>query len=190
MSTTKGTWRHSRPRRRAPQRRLGQRTSSARVSDRRTQRDRLHPSPTESRARVDRLLTADELAERLGMKTEWVWAQARAGRIPHVRLGRYRRFRESAVEDWLRDLETGGSGGLRARSPPHPSASARVARRPVARQLGSLARRCLRAADSRLRGRQSPKAHVRQQIDGQLMDTFGDRPCPLLTKTGRLPGTF
>jgi excisionase family DNA binding protein len=59
---------------------------------------------------VDRLLTADELAERLGMKTEWVWAQARAGRIPHVRLGKYRRFRESAVEAWLRDLETGGSG--------------------------------------------------------------------------------
>ena len=44
------------------------------------------------------------------MKTEWVWAQARAGRIPHVRLGRYRRFRESAVEEWLRDLETGGTG--------------------------------------------------------------------------------
>ena len=60
-------------------------------------------------ATVDRLLTADELAERLGMRTDWVWAQARAGRIPHVRLGRYRRFRESAVEAWLRDLETGGS---------------------------------------------------------------------------------
>ena len=59
---------------------------------------------------MERLLTADELAERLGMKTEWVWAQARAGRIPHVRLGRYRRFRESTVEAWLRDLETGGSG--------------------------------------------------------------------------------
>jgi hypothetical protein len=25
---------------------------------------------------MDRLLTADELAERLGMKTDWVWAQA------------------------------------------------------------------------------------------------------------------
>jgi excisionase family DNA binding protein len=58
---------------------------------------------------MDRLLTADEIAERLGMKTEWVWAQARAGLIPHVRLGRYRRFRESAVDEWLRELETGGS---------------------------------------------------------------------------------
>ena len=59
---------------------------------------------------MDRLLTAEEIAERLGMKTEWVWAQARAGRIPHVRLGRYRRFRESAVEAWLDALESGGAG--------------------------------------------------------------------------------
>ena len=59
---------------------------------------------------MDRLLTAEEIADRLGMKTEWVWAQARAGRIPHVRLGRYRRFRESAVEEWLQELEIGGSG--------------------------------------------------------------------------------
>jgi excisionase family DNA binding protein len=54
---------------------------------------------------VDRLLTAEEIAERLGMRTDWVWAQARAGLIPHIRLGRYRRFRESAVEAWLRELE-------------------------------------------------------------------------------------
>jgi excisionase family DNA binding protein len=70
---------------------------------------------------MDRLLTADEVAERLGMKTEWVWAQARAGQIPHVRLGRYRRFRESAVEAWLLELETGGperSAGLQSRAIP------------------------------------------------------------------------
>jgi excisionase family DNA binding protein len=58
---------------------------------------------------MDKLLTADEVAELLKVNTEWVWAQARAGRIPHVRLGRYRRFRESAVEAWLLDLETGGT---------------------------------------------------------------------------------
>jgi excisionase family DNA binding protein len=74
---------------------------------------------------VDRLLTADELAERLGMRTDWVWAQARAGRIPHVRLGRYRRFRESAVEAWLRDLETGGS------KPPGASSQPIALRRPA-----------------------------------------------------------
>lgn len=51
------------------------------------------------------LLTAEEVAERLGVTKDWVWAQARAGRIPHVRLGRYRRFREEAIEAWVLELE-------------------------------------------------------------------------------------
>ena len=54
---------------------------------------------------MTRLLTADEVAERLGVTRDWVWAQARAGRIPHVQLGRYRRFREDALEAWLDGLE-------------------------------------------------------------------------------------
>ena len=51
------------------------------------------------------LLTVDDVAERLGVTKDWVWAQARAGRIPHVQLGRYRRFREEALEKWLDELE-------------------------------------------------------------------------------------
>ena len=51
------------------------------------------------------LLTAEEVAERLGVTKDWVWAQARAGRIPHVRLGRYRRFREEAAKAWVLELE-------------------------------------------------------------------------------------
>ncbi len=62
---------------------------------------------------MDRLLTADEIADRLGVTPQWVWAQARAGRMPHVRLGRYRRFRESAVEAWLEELEVGTRAGER-----------------------------------------------------------------------------
>jgi excisionase family DNA binding protein len=54
---------------------------------------------------MTRLLTVDEVAERLGVTKDWVWAQARAGRIPHVRLGRYRRFREEAIDAWLEQLE-------------------------------------------------------------------------------------
>jgi excisionase family DNA binding protein len=54
---------------------------------------------------MDRLLTAEEVAGRLGVSVDWVWAQARAGRIPHVRLGRYRRFRESSIDDWIHGLE-------------------------------------------------------------------------------------
>ena len=58
---------------------------------------------------VTRLLTVDEVAERLGVTRDWVWAQARAGRIPHVQLGRYRRFREETLEAWLADLEQRGT---------------------------------------------------------------------------------
>ena len=51
------------------------------------------------------LLTAEQVAERLGMTTEWVWRQARKGAIPSVTLGRYRRFREETIDAWLRELE-------------------------------------------------------------------------------------
>jgi excisionase family DNA binding protein len=55
------------------------------------------------------LLTAEQVAERLGMTKEWVWAQVRADQIPHVRLGRYRRFRQEAIDEWLARLEQGGA---------------------------------------------------------------------------------
>ena len=54
---------------------------------------------------MTRLLTAREVVDRLGVTTAWVWAQTRAGRIPHVQLGRYRRFREEAIEEWVSRLE-------------------------------------------------------------------------------------
>lgn len=53
------------------------------------------------------LLTAEQVAERLGMTTDWVWRQARNGEIPVVPLGRFRRFREEAIDEWIRQLETG-----------------------------------------------------------------------------------
>jgi excisionase family DNA binding protein len=51
------------------------------------------------------LLTADEVAAMLGMGVDWVWEQARKGRIPHVKLGRYRRFRRPAILAWLEQME-------------------------------------------------------------------------------------
>jgi excisionase family DNA binding protein len=54
---------------------------------------------------VTGLLTTDEVDERLGVTKDWAWARARAGRIPHVQLGRYRRFREEALETWLDEIE-------------------------------------------------------------------------------------
>ena len=56
-----------------------------------------------------RLLTAEDVAERLGVGVKWVWAQARAGKIPHVRLGRYQRFRPETIDAWIAQLEEGGT---------------------------------------------------------------------------------
>jgi excisionase family DNA binding protein len=52
-------------------------------------------------------MTADDVAEMLGMTTNWVYAQSRAGRIPTVRLGRYYRYRREAVEVWIEHIECG-----------------------------------------------------------------------------------
>lgn len=47
------------------------------------------------------LLTADELAAVLRVRKSWVYAATRSNAIPHVRLGRYVRFRADAIEAWL-----------------------------------------------------------------------------------------
>jgi excisionase family DNA binding protein len=51
------------------------------------------------------LMTADELGRVLRVTTAWVYTQTRAGRIPHIGLGRYVRYRRSAIIDWLRENE-------------------------------------------------------------------------------------
>jgi excisionase family DNA binding protein len=56
---------------------------------------------------MKRLLNADEVAEVLGVKRSWVYAEARASRIPHVRLGRYTRFDPDSVEAWAAERERG-----------------------------------------------------------------------------------
>jgi excisionase family DNA binding protein len=58
---------------------------------------------------MSRLLTADEVAARLGVPKSWVWARARANETPCVPLGRYRRFRQDALESWIRELEETGT---------------------------------------------------------------------------------
>jgi excisionase family DNA binding protein len=54
---------------------------------------------------VDPLLTAGEVAAMLRVTKAWVYAETRASRIPHVPLGRYVRYRRSAVLQWISALE-------------------------------------------------------------------------------------
>lgn len=53
-----------------------------------------------------RLLEPQEVAEYLGMKVRWVYEEAKAGRLPHVRLGRYVRFRQESIDAWLEARES------------------------------------------------------------------------------------
>ena len=64
---------------------------------------------------IDRLLEADDVARYIGMTTDWIYREVRAGRMPHIRLGRYVRFRRESIDDWLAARERGPAPG-RARA--------------------------------------------------------------------------
>lgn len=53
----------------------------------------------------DDLLTAEEVAALLRVTPAWVYAQTRRHRIPHIRLGRYVRYRRDALGVWMDQLE-------------------------------------------------------------------------------------
>ncbi len=47
------------------------------------------------------LMDADEAAAFLHLPVSWVRQEARANRIPNVKLGRYTRFRVTELEAWV-----------------------------------------------------------------------------------------
>jgi excisionase family DNA binding protein len=55
----------------------------------------------------DRLLTAAEVGELLQVNSRWVLDAARRNAIPHIRLGRYVRFRRVDLEAWLLEQRRG-----------------------------------------------------------------------------------
>lgn len=61
------------------------------------------------------LLTAEQVAQLLGVPRTWVYEQSRSGRIPTVTLGRYRRYRREAIEAWVRELEAPPRAAVHAR---------------------------------------------------------------------------
>ena len=63
-------------------------------------------APTEIE-KPGRLIDAREAAALLNVPDTWVLAEARASRIPHVRLGRYVRFERDALRAWWRSRARG-----------------------------------------------------------------------------------
>ena len=59
----------------------------------------------------ERLLTASEVAELLALPESWVREATREGRLPHLSLGRYRRYSQRAIEAWLTEQQAGPAAG-------------------------------------------------------------------------------
>ncbi len=73
----------------------------------------------------DRLLDAHEAAQLLHVPVTWIRARTRDGLLPHVELGRYRRYRRGALLAWIDAHEAGGA----AWGKHHPKTSAAAAPR-------------------------------------------------------------
>jgi excisionase family DNA binding protein len=55
----------------------------------------------------EKLLTPEDVAAWMGVSPEWVQTMARNKEMPAVRLGRFWRFKESELEEWLQHRRTG-----------------------------------------------------------------------------------
>jgi excisionase family DNA binding protein len=65
----------------------------------------------------DRLLPAADVAELLSVPVSWVREHTRSGRIPHVPLGHYVRYRHETVVSWVAEQEAGAFRRHRPRVP-------------------------------------------------------------------------
>jgi excisionase family DNA binding protein len=50
---------------------------------------------------AEQLVGVRDVAAQTGLPTSWIYAQTAAGTIPHLKVGKYVRFRMSEVEAWL-----------------------------------------------------------------------------------------
>lgn len=58
----------------------------------------------------DRLLTVEEVSELLQVPRSWVYARTRKrgmDKLPHIKLGKYLRFEECTVREFLERLKVG-----------------------------------------------------------------------------------
>lgn len=62
------------------------------------------PMPSSS---IDRLLTAEDVAARLNVSTDWVWdhSSRRTPYLPVIRLGDTLRYRESEIDNFVQERE-------------------------------------------------------------------------------------
>jgi excisionase family DNA binding protein len=81
--------------------------SSSRVSLTTSSDKAVHTTATEARGEKDNhLLTVREVAELLRVPVSWVYERTRRkgdGQLPHLKIGKYLRFEESSVTEFIRE---------------------------------------------------------------------------------------
>lgn len=60
---------------------------------------------------TEKLLTINQLAEATGLPASWWYSRTATGRVPHLKLGRYVRFKLADVQRWLESHRRGGEDG-------------------------------------------------------------------------------
>lgn len=88
---------------------------SSRSCDARTRAALRRPPGRRERRSFSPLVDAKAAGKLLGVPHTWLLAQARAGRIPHHRLGHYVRFNVDDLARWLRETRLGPGEQLRGR---------------------------------------------------------------------------
>jgi excisionase family DNA binding protein len=53
------------------------------------------------------LINLEQLAEKLGVKKSWVYQRTRTKQIPSYRIGKYLKFNETEVMDWVKNMQDG-----------------------------------------------------------------------------------
>ena len=70
----------------------------------------LRPLLAARKGEEDAILTPDQLADLLGVTKGWVYEQAALKAIPYHKLGKYLRFRRSAIDRWIDSAAVPASG--------------------------------------------------------------------------------
>lgn len=56
------------------------------------------------------LVGIKELARRLDVPVSWLYHRTRKNKVPYYRLGKYLKFREDEVMEWVRSQQESGGG--------------------------------------------------------------------------------
>ena len=49
------------------------------------------------------MYSVKELSEYLGVKNSWVYSRVEKYKIPHIKVGKYPRFKKSEIDKWLKE---------------------------------------------------------------------------------------